>query len=196
MDRVSKAQIPECQRRQLIACLRPLEGIVIRESTKGASGGTLPDYVDVKRAYGFPAERRLIADALQAALEGENVGWLVAAGHGGISPASILADRAGMRLTLVRSEPKGHGRPGLLDGYEQDDPDGLNRVAYVDDVLTSGGSINEMNRTLLREMKALGRPMPDIACAIVVVKRGNDADIRLDCNIPCAKYILTRDELL
>ena len=67
-----------------------------------------------------------------------------------------------MNLTLVRDEPKKHGKGGWIDGYVPNEQD---KVVLVDDVFTTGGSLRKL-------IKILEPTKAEIIGVYVVVKRG------------------------
>ena len=192
--KILQAEIPCGLRSALIANLRGVEGAIVKEEKMSASGGLLPDYVNVKHTYGYPETLRLITDALWEGMRKDGANWIVGAGHGGISIASILAKDHGLYLTLVRDRKSGHGMDSWLDGYDRPSVD--DRIAFIDDVLNSGKSICEMKSRIIEETDRRGLPHPIVCGAIVVAKRGDGEKLLLDSEIPVVKYLLTREDLL
>lgn len=193
-QKIQRAELPGELRDALIGNLRGVERSIVKEKKVSASGETLPDYVYVKHTYGYPESLRRITDALWEGVRDYEPDWVVGAGHGGISIASIMAKDHGLYLTLVRDKLSGHGMGSWLDGYDR--PSERRRAIFVDDVLTSGKSILEMKDRLIGEMDWHGLPRPIICCAIVVAKRGSGEKLLLDKDIPVVKYLLTREDLL
>src|SRR5271157_3658588 len=181
---IYRAEIPSGIRNELIENLRGKENMVIKESIGAASGILLPDYVDVKGAYGSPRLLRSMAGAMWAAMD-SRVTCVAAAGHGGIPLATALSVEHDLPLILVRDELKNHGRPTWLDGYV---PTGRDFVAVVDDVLTTGGSID---RIVKKVTETTAPRTPAVLEAVVVVKRGSTCS-----GVVPVKYLLTRENLL
>ncbi len=159
--------------------LRELK-IVCREPTKLKNEmGISEYYVDVKAAYGDPAVLALIGYTLDSRLNKEAT-CIAAAGHGGISPATILSVKHSLPLTLIRDRPKNHGRGGMIDGYVPKEGD---KAILFDDVFTTGGSLRHMAEVVE------GRGAEVVQC-LVVVKRGDGrTKIPLD-------YLFTPEQLI
>lgn len=164
--------------RDLIQILKPLE-IILREPVTLASGMTSDFYLDVKKAYGYPRALNMIAEELWERID-KRATCIATAGYGGLSPATLISSRHNLNLTLVRDEPKKHGKGGWIDGYVPNEQD---KVALIDDVFTTGGSLRKLIE-ILEHIKA------KIIGAYVVVKRGEG-----DLPIPLT-YLLTSEELL
>jgi len=95
--------------------------------------------------------------------------------------ASILSVRYNLKLTMVRDKPKKHGKGGRLDGYI---PTKKDKVSIFDDVLTTGGSLEDEIKAIEEETEA------KILGCYVVVKRGEwESDIKLS-------YLLVPEDLL
>lgn len=125
-------------------------------------GGQTSDfYVDIKKAYEYPNILNLICEEIWYNMNPKAT-CIVAMGHGGIIPASVLSLRYNLYLTLIRDKPKNHGRAVMIDGYLPKEDD---FIVLVDDVLTSGSSIGDIVRVLSQINKK-------ILEAIVVVRRG------------------------
>ena len=138
-------------------------------------------YVDVKKACGYPEALKLIANHLLEIVPRETT-CIAAAGYGGlpIAVALVMSASNNLKLALIRDQPKGHGRRELIDGYI---PTKEDKVAVVDDVLTTGGSIREIIETL-------GPTQADILGCYVVVKRGQ-------CELSASIYhLMTAEDLL
>lgn len=163
----------------IVALLKQL-GIICREPVNLKNAGASDFYVDVKKAYGYPDVLNQIADALWEKID-KDVTCIATAGYGGLSPATVIASKHNVHLTLVRDKPKKHGKWGWIDGYVPNEQD---RVAIVDDVFTTGESLREIIRVLqqLTKVKIVG--------CYVVCKRGEGK-----VEIPVT-YILTPEELL
>lgn len=163
---------------ELIRKLKLLD-IVFRESVNLKNAGASDFYVDVKKAYGYPDVLNSISDELWKRI-GEKATCIATAGYGGLSPSTIISSRYHRHLTLVRDEPKKHGRGGWIDGYVPNEQD---KIAIVDDVFTTGGSL----RKIIEVLKPTGA---EILGCYVVVKRG-DGNLQVPLN-----YLLTAEELL
>lgn len=163
---------------ELIKLLRQID-IVSFESVKLKNGCISNFYIDIKKAYGHPDALNMISDELGSRID-KNATCIAASGYGGISPASIISVRHGLRLTLVRDQPKGHGTRKWIDGYL---PDNKDKAVIVDDVFTTGG-------TLRRIVEILEPTGAEILGFYAVVKRG-DAQLSYKIN-----YLLDSKDLL
>jgi len=162
----------------LVQVLKPLE-IMLREPITLASGATSDFYMDVKKAYGHPKALNMIAERLWERMD-KRATCIATAGYGGLSPATVISSRHNLNLTLVRDEPKKHGRGGWIDGYVPNEQD---KVVLVDDVFTTGGSLRKL-------IKILEPTKAEIIGVYVVVKRGEG-----NLSVPLT-YLLTPEEFL
>src|SRR3989344_1504004 len=171
-------QINTIMSNELVRKLKQLD-IISREPVKLKNGGASDFYVDVKKAYGYPDALDSISDELWKEI-GERATCIATAGYGGLSPATIISSRHHLYLTLVRDKPKKHGKGGWIDGYVPNEQD---KIAIVDDVFTTGGSLRKI-------IEALEPTGAEILGCYVVVKRGDG-----NLQVPL-KYLLTTEELL
>lgn len=162
----------------LLEKLRQLN-IVYHEPVQLKSGLQSEYYLDVKKAYGYPDVLTAIAEELRDHMD-HRATCLAASGYGGLPVASVLSIQSGLPLTLVRSEPKQHGKITDIDGYV---PGVWDRVTIVDDVFTTGKSFREI-------IDVLKSTHAEILECAVVVKRGEGA-----LEVPLT-YLLKAEELL
>ena len=163
---------------ELIRVLREL-GVVYREPVVGVSGKLLEYYVDVKKAYGNPRALRLISKCLWEIID-KNATCIAAMGYGGISPASVISAQQGLHLALIRDTPKQHGKGGFIDGYV---PTFEDKVAIIDDVFTTGGSLRKI-------LSAIEPTKAQVLGCCVVVKRGDG-----ELGVPL-RWLLKVEELM
>ena len=171
-------QINTIMNNELVRILKQLD-IISREPVKLKTAEASNFYVDVKKAYGYPDALDSISDELWKEI-GERVTCIATAGYGGLSPSTIISSRHHLYLTFVRDEPKKHGKGGWIDGYVPNEQD---KIAIVDDVFTTGGSLRKI-------IEALEPTGAEILGCYVVVKRGDG-----NLQVPL-KYLLTTEELL
>ena len=134
-------------------------------------------YVDVEKAYGHPHLLNYISDMLWEQLD-KRTTCIAAEGYGGLSPASVVAAKYNLNLTLIRGEPKDHAKGGRIDGYL---PGKGDKVSIIDDVFTTGGTIREIVE-ILRPTGA------EILGSHVVVKRGEG-----ELEIPVTHILVPED---
>lgn len=154
-------------------------GIIYREPVTLKNAGASDFYVDVKKAYGYPKALNSISEELWVKID-RDATCIATAGYGGLSPATVISSRYGLHLTLVRDEPKKHGKSGWIDGYIPNEQD---KVAIVDDVFTTGGSL----RKIIEVLEPTGA---EILGCYVVVKRGEGK-----LQVPVT-YLLTPEDLI
>jgi len=118
----------------------PLEiykhGMIKLGKFKLTSGIESPFYIDVRRLFSYPELARRVVSELVARLPLDAFDMLVGVESAGIPLAAYMACLTGKPLGYVRKEPKRHGIGNVVEG----DIVGR-RVAVVDDVVTTGGSL-------------------------------------------------------
>jgi len=163
---------------ELIAKLRQLD-IVYHNSVNLKNAGVADFYVDVKKSYGYPDALKLISQLLWEQINKEAT-CIATSGYGGISPASVISVQQDLNLTLIRDKQKGYGKSGWIDGYVPNEND---KVAIVDDVFTTGGSLKQIIEVLEpTKAKVLG--------CYVIVKRGEG-----ELNVPLS-YLINAEDLI
>ena len=145
---------------ELIRILKNLD-IIFRKDVKLKNAGASGVYFDVKKAYGSPLALNSIADELWARMD-KGTTCVATSGYGGMAPAAVISAKHNLNLVLVRDEPKKYGKGGWIDGYVPNERD---KIAIVDDVFTTGGSLRE----IIEVLKPYGAK---IQGCYVVVKRG------------------------
>ncbi|MCX6774985.1 MAG: phosphoribosyltransferase family protein [DPANN group archaeon] len=139
-------------------------------------------YVDVKEAYGYPDQLNIIVDALHKILSPETT-CVIGNGYGG-SFVPVLASRHNLNFCMIRAGPKNHGRnKGRIEHYF---PTAKDKVAVLDDVLSTGGSLKETGDVILEETEA------KIIGFYVAVKRG---ELKVKLPAPL-KYLVSVEEIL
>lgn len=147
----------------LLQKLKSLD-LVRKEDIQLKNAGSSNLYIDVKKAYGDPMVLSLLCDVLWQDVSPKAT-CIAASGYGGLPPASVLAARYDLKLSLVRDEVKDHGAINQIDGYV---PTSEDQVVIVDDVFTTGGSL----RKTVEIVRSTGAGI--LGCR-VVVKRGEGA---------------------
>ena len=110
------------------------------EPVKLASGELSRDFIDGKRAFSNGADLQFACEEILRQVDGiefDAVGGLTM----GADPlAHVIAVLSGREWFVVRKEPKGRGTNKLIEGCEVGP---ATRVLLVDDVVTTGGSIQK-----------------------------------------------------
>ena len=153
--------------------------IISRNPVQLTSGSISDYYIDIKKAYGSPDVLTAIAEELWNTMD-TRATCLATAGYGGLPLASVLSVQSGLPLTLVRIIPKQHGKITDINGYV---PGVWDRVTIVDDVFTTGGSLQEI-------IDVLKPTHAEILECAVVVKQGEGM-----LEVPLT-YVLRAEELL
>ena len=137
---------------------------IIKKGSFLLKSGKISDhYVDMRKAYGNP---RLLDDLAEKLIEKIPSGTtcIACSGFGGISLGTILPSNTKLPLTLVRDIPKNHGDLKTIEGYQ---PSKKDRVVVVDDVFSSGTSIE-------RTIENLKDSGVSISNLLVILKRGEN----------------------
>ncbi len=134
---------------------------------KLTSGLESPFYIDLRKLYSYPDLARRVAKELASVGEIEKLDGVVGIATAGIALAAYIAALYGIPMAYVRSERKEHGTLSLVEGEVAG-----RRVAIVDDVATTGGSIE-------RAFRALREAGAEPVIALVVVDREQGARERL-----------------
>ena len=143
------------------------------------NAGSSNFYVDVKKAFGEPDILNIIADEMHARFK-PDVTCIAASGFGGVPLAAAISSRYGLHLIQIRDEPKKYGKMGLIEGYV---PIASDKIAIIDDVFSTGGSIRQI-------IDALSPTGAQIVGAYVVAKRGEGA-----LPVPLT-YLVTAEQLI
>jgi orotate phosphoribosyltransferase len=112
------------------------------------SGVTAPCGCDCRRLNAFPAQRRLIDDALAGAVRAAfpDVGYVVAVAQAGIAWGKSLADRLDLPFGYVRTSPRAPNGPRTEAALG-----GPARAVVVEDVVASGASTHAAIQAILAE---------------------------------------------
>lgn len=166
------------KKEKLILKLKAIK-VIQRQKINLKHAGASNFYIDIKKIYGYPEILDLISDAVIGGID-KRTTCVAGAGYGGIPLATAVSLKLGLGLVLVRDKKKAHGRNVWIDGYV---PQAKDRVWIIDDVFTTGKSIEHMTKILkITKAKVIG-------CSVVV--RRSEQKI----SIPY-KSILTMEELL
>lgn len=130
------------------------------------SGDTSAYYCDIKEAFGYPELLNKITNELLK-LVPKNTTCIAGSGYGGITLASLVAYKMKLPLVLVRDRIKDHGTKKSIDGYI---PNKNDIICIIDDVFTTGGSINDTKEKLLSLKVKFTKP-------IVVLNRSKKSNV-------------------
>ncbi len=154
------------------------------EPVKLASGGTSQDFIDGKAALARGADLELACRAVLEAVQGiefDAVGGLTMGADQFAHVVAVLADR---EWFVVRKEPKNRGTNQLVEGATVD---AGTRVLLVDDVVTTGGSIQKAHAAVA----GLGAA---VVAAVTLVDRGEVArQYFADLGVPYFSVLTYRD---
>ncbi len=155
--------------------LREKLGGCIRTGEITLSSGKVTDfYFDGRLVSLDPEGSVLIAELMLEALATRGitaVGGLTSGADPLTSSIGVLAwqRRLPMNLFFVRKERKEHGMQQRVEGPPLPEGAGL-KVALVDDVLTTGGSLLQAREALVEELGV----EPSVACVIVDREEGGE----------------------
>tara|TARA_Y100000310_G_scaffold244335_1_gene249071 strand:+ start:10905 stop:11408 length:504 start_codon:yes stop_codon:yes gene_type:complete len=164
---------------ELIKALKD-SGVVVRKKLILSQGDVSDHYFDIKKAYGRSEVLELTAREMLKDIDGERTTCIASSGYGGIPLATAISQLSGLKLTLVRGNPREYGLEKSIEGYV---PTFGDKVSIVDDVFTTGGNL----RNIMETIRSTGA---DILDCHVVVKRGKGG-----LRVPLI-YLLAAEELL
>ena len=127
-----------------------------------ASGRKSSYYVDIKKASTNPGF--LKETAVRMAQHVKDVDLIAGVELGAVPLAVALALEVGVPYIMVRKKPKSHGASNLIEG----DMEKGDRVLFVEDVTTTGGS-------LIKGVKAVRDEGGVVTQCIVIVDRQEGA---------------------
>ena len=147
------------------------KGIVKSGNFRLKSGMTSPFYVDCKKIVQFPLLLNRIADAIIAATDLAGIDWVCGVPDGAVPFASVVSCKTGIPLLLARKQAKSHG---LMDQVPNG-PEPGDGVLVIEDVVTTGGSLESFCATLERHALVVKRKL----CIVNRGLRGPSAIIPL-----------------
>ncbi|MBV8161719.1 MAG: orotate phosphoribosyltransferase [Acidimicrobiia bacterium] len=175
---------PPSRRERVIAIVRERGLLRLPEPVVLASGELSRDFIDGKAALSQGDALRLACEAIL-----EHVGDVEFDAVGGLTMgadqfAHGIAVLTGRQWFVVRKEPKGRGTNKLVEGAKVGTG---TRVLLVDDVVTTGGSIQKAHDAIT----ALGAT---VVAAATLVDRG-DIAVRYfrDRDVPYSPVVTYRD---
>jgi orotate phosphoribosyltransferase len=172
------------RREQIIEIIRERGLLHLPEPVVLASGELSRDFIDGKAALSRGEDLKVACEAIL-----ENAGDVAFEAVGGLTMgadqfAHVIAVLAGAQWFVVRKEPKGRGTNKLVEGAKVGE--GW-RVLLVDDVVTTGGSIQKAHDAIT----ALGAT---VVAAATLVDRGEvAAQYFRERDIPYSPVVTYRD---
>ncbi len=118
--------------------------------------------IDVQKAYGYPEVLSLLGYAIGRAMPPETT-CIAACGYGGITPATITAQRQQKHLTLVR--PLDYKGSRKIEGHT---PTKKDKVTIVDDILEHGETLDYIAKAVE------GNGAKVIGCVVIVNQDENN----------------------
>lgn len=109
-----------------------------------ASGKESLIYLDLRRLRSFPGPKKVVVDVYEHMLEPLDFDLLADVPTSATVTVSSLSDRLLIPQITPRPERKSHGMGNNIDGVFQPGQ----RVALIDDLVTTGGSIIQAAKTL------------------------------------------------
>jgi orotate phosphoribosyltransferase len=172
------------ERRQVIETVRARGLVRLAEPVVLASGRMSRDFVDAKAALARGDDLRLACEAILTALGGVEFDAVGGLTMGADAFAHAIAVLTGCEWFVVRKEPKGRGTNRLMEGARIGPG---TRVLLVDDVVTTGGSIQ-------RAFEAVRATGATVVAAATVVDRGDAASrFFAERNVPYVALATWRD---
>lgn len=121
--------------------LRACEAIKFGDFTL-TSGKKSRYYIDVRKAVTKPRTLGIICDHIIEKMKNHVIDpdYIACVELGGVPIGTIVSDRTGLPLIIVRKEAKDHGTKGRLMGFEKG-KDPIGTALLLEDVTTTGGSV-------------------------------------------------------
>ncbi|MCK4429659.1 MAG: hypothetical protein KAU95_04735, partial [Candidatus Aenigmarchaeota archaeon] len=136
------------------------KGVVSKGEVDLKYGGSSEVYFYVKKILGEPELLNKLAD-YSYSLFPEETNCVCGEGLGGLPLASAISSKYGLKLVSVRLDEKDHGLKNKIEFYR---PSKTDKVAIVDDVLSTGTSLKNV-------VSALEECANISCCCVVVVDR-------------------------
>jgi len=170
--------------RQLV--LDPAVLTHLPEPIQLSSGEMSRDFVDAKLAVDDPEDLELVGAAMAGAADDAGIAFDVVGGMvlGAVPFTFAVAQAARCRWFLIRKEPKGRGTNRWSEGARLGPG---SRVMLVDDVITTGGSIQRAYERVVAEGA-------EVVFATTLVDRGDRAAAFFEAaGIPYVPMLTYRD---
>ena len=121
--------------------------IILNGEFKLKSGQISNYYINCRKLFEFPNLLKEISnDIINKYIKNKKVDWICGVPNGAIPLASTISILSGIPMLLLRKQEKEHGLCNQIDGeFKQGDS-----VIILEDVVTTGGSLNEFCELLLK----------------------------------------------
>ena len=176
---------------EILKTLSGIKGLIEYKPVKLAHGGISDYYIQIKRSYGEPGILKSYTNLMTSllGLELQNFSCIVSSGYGGTPLATALflhLEMWNIKLSLLRDSPEEYGTLSMFSGYPPEELSKRKKVAIVDDVFTTGGSIKKIMKALPKDL-TVGRII--VVCNRSKIKRPMINGIEVE-------YLFTVEELM
>ncbi|AEH60491.1 orotate phosphoribosyltransferase [Methanosalsum zhilinae DSM 4017] len=149
-----------------------------------SSGKTSNYYIDIKKASTDPETLSLIAEMMSSIIKDKDIDAIGGVELGGVPIATAVSLRTKLPLTIIRKASKDYGTKSRFIGKV----DRGTKIALVEDVTTSGGSVIEAI-SAIRDTGAI------VEAVITVVDRSEGAAEKLKSMDIDLLYLVNADDL-
>ena len=111
-----------------------------------SSGHITDTYYDMKEAMGEPHNLTEIVNEIKSKYNMSNFDVIIGIDYGGVPLAVGLSLDTGIPYAVLRKELKNHGTKKRIEGFQ-----GKGRVILLDDVKTTGTSMNKAKEYLIEQ---------------------------------------------
>lgn len=113
------------------------------------SGMKSPIYIDLRECFAYADVMDLASDGLKSLIEQADIPFngIVGVPYAALPYATLVSYRYKKPLIIIRKEAKAYGTKKMIEGlYKKGD-----RVVVIEDVVTTGGSVRDVVKTLRAE---------------------------------------------
>ena len=143
------------------------------------SGELSKYYFDLKNLVSFPDLLKSIGDEIYKIIKRENFDIICGVPMGGLPLCTYISVTYNIPMIMVRDEIKSYGTSKIIEGtYNTTD-----KCLIIEDVITSGGSIDKVVKILEKEVNVIG------AAVILDRQQGHN------CSVPI-KSLITKTDII